>query len=107
MFGEAHTCFWKFWDLFCGLDSQPKSKTGPENTTKEELEETWKQMVTNETSMALEILARRMASRKSEDHIDRMKDWSDELESHFWKRVVQASAILLILLLIAAHVYFA
>nr|XP_034380620.1 sodium/glucose cotransporter 1-like isoform X2 [Arvicanthis niloticus] len=107
MFGEAHTCFWKFWDLFCGLDSQPKSKTGPENTTKEELEETWKQMVTNETSMALEILSRRMASRKSEDHIDRMKDWSDELESHFWKRVVQASAILLILLLIAAHVYFA
>lgn len=107
MFGEAHTCLWKFWDLFCGLDSQPKSKTGPENTTKEVLEETWKQMVSRDTPTALEILARRKAARKSEDHTDRMKDWSDELESHFWKRLVQASAIFLFLLLITAHVYFA
>ncbi|XP_017457186.1 uncharacterized protein LOC365549 isoform X2 [Rattus norvegicus] len=107
MFGEAHTCIWKFWDLFCGLDSELKCKTGPENTSEEELEETWKQMVSSNTSSALEILARRMAARKSEEHRDRMKDWSDEPESPFWKRVVQANVILLFLLLIIAHVYFA
>ncbi|XP_031204097.1 sodium/glucose cotransporter 1-like isoform X2 [Mastomys coucha] len=106
MFGEAHTCFWKFWDLFCGLDSQPKSKTCPENTSKEELETTWKQVVSSHASTALEILARRRAARKSEEHVDRMKDWSEELENPFWKRVVQASAILLFLLLITAHIYF-
>lgn len=106
MFGEAHTCLWKFWDLFCGLDSQPKCKTGPENPTKE-LEDTWKKVVSSDKSTALEILARRMAARKSEEHMDRMKDWSEEPESLFWKIVVQASAILLFLLLIVAHVYFA
>lgn len=107
MFGEAHTCIWKFWDLFCGLDLELKCKTGPENTSEEELEETWKQMVSNNTSSALEILARRMAARKTEEHRDRMKDWNDEPESPFWKRVVQANVILLSLLLIIAHVYFA
>ncbi|GAB1295246.1 Predicted gene 5134 [Apodemus speciosus] len=107
MFGEAHTCLWKFWDLFCGLDTQPKSKTGPENTTEQELEETWKQVVATDRSTALGILARRMAARKSEEHMDRMKDWSEELDSPFWKRVVQASAVLLFLLLITAHIYFA
>lgn len=107
MFGEAHTCLWKFWDLFCGLDTQPKSKTGPENTTEEELEETWKQVVSTDRSTAYGILARRMAARKSEEHMDKLKDWSEELDSPFWKRVVQASAVLLFLLLITAHVYFA
>eukprot|EP00072_Mus_musculus_P067739 XP_017169502.1 PREDICTED: solute carrier family 5 (sodium/glucose cotransporter)-like isoform X5 [Mus musculus] len=107
MFGEAHTCLWKFWDLFCGLDSQSKCKTGPENATEKELEDTWKKVVSSDRSTAFEILARRMAARKSEEHEDRMKDWSNEPESLFWKRVVQASAILLFLILIVAHVYFA
>ncbi|XP_041491116.1 sodium/glucose cotransporter 1-like [Microtus oregoni] len=107
MFGETNTCFWKFWDLFCGLDAQAKTKIGPENTTEEKRKATWEQMGSSDTSVSLEILARRMATRKSEEHQEKMKDWSDIPESPFWKRVVDASGILLFALLMFVHVYYA
>ncbi|CAO2608459.1 Sodium/glucose cotransporter 1 [Lemmus lemmus] len=107
MFGENSTCFWKFWDLFCGLDAQSSTKIGPENTTEEKRKATWEQMWSSDTSASLETLARRMAFRKSGEHQEKMKDWSDIPESPFWKRAVDASGILLFVLLIFVHVYYA
>ncbi|XP_005360269.1 sodium/glucose cotransporter 1-like [Microtus ochrogaster] len=107
MFGETNTCFWKFWDLFCGLDAQAKTKIGPENTTEEKRKATWEQMGSSDTSVSLEILAKRMATRKSEEHQEKMKDWKDIPESPFWKRVVDAIGILLFALLTFVHVYYA
>ncbi|XP_051009204.1 sodium/glucose cotransporter 1-like [Acomys russatus] len=107
MFGEANTCLWKLWELFCGLDSQSNSKTSPENRAKEEMEVTLEQMAFSTGSRDLEVLARRMAARKSVERQDKMKDWSDIPESLFWNRVVQASGLVLLVLLITAHVYYA
>lgn len=107
MFGETNTCFWKFWDLFCGLDAQANTKIGPENTSEERRKVTREQMGFSDTSASLETLARRMAARKSEEHQETMKDWGDIPESPFWKRVVDASGILLFVLLIFVHIYYA
>nr|XP_042121968.1 sodium/glucose cotransporter 1-like isoform X2 [Peromyscus maniculatus bairdii] len=107
MFGEASTCFWKLWDLFCGLDSQSGSEIGPGNSTEEKIKAIWEQMESSDTSASLEALARRMAARKGDEHKERMKDWSDVSESPFWKRVVNVIGALLFALLIAAHVFYA
>ncbi|KAL1771604.1 sodium/glucose cotransporter 1-like [Sigmodon hispidus] len=108
MFGESYTCFWKFWDLFCGLDTEPSSKIGPENNTEEKMKATWEQtMGSSDMSASLEALARRMADRKGEEHREKMKDWSDIPESLFWKSIVNASGIFLLVLLIVVHVYYA
>ncbi|XP_060225330.1 sodium/glucose cotransporter 1-like [Meriones unguiculatus] len=107
MFGESHTCFWKMWDLFCGLDSQPNSNIGPENPSKEAIEATWERMASISISAGLEILTRKSAGRRREEQEQKMKDWNDLPESLFWKRVMQASGIVLIALLITAHVFFA
>ncbi|XP_038198849.1 sodium/glucose cotransporter 1-like [Arvicola amphibius] len=107
MFGETNTCFSKFWDLFCGLDAQANTKIGPENATEEKRKATWEQMGSSDTSANLETLTRRMAARKSEEHQEKMRDWSDIPESRFWKRVVDASGILLFVLLVFVHVYYA
>ncbi|XP_036023087.1 sodium/glucose cotransporter 1-like [Onychomys torridus] len=107
MFGEASTCFWKLWDLFCGLDTQSGSEIGPGNSMEEKIKAIWEQMESSDTSSGLEALARRMAAGKREEHKERMKDWSDELESPFWKRVVNVSGILLFVLLMAAHIFYA
>lgn len=107
MFGEASTCFWKLWDLFCGLDSQSGSEIGPGNSTEEKIKAIWEQMESSDTSASLEALARRMAARKGDEHKERMKDWSDVSESPFWKRVVNVIGALLFALLIAAHVFSA
>lgn len=107
MFGETNTCLWKVWDLYCGLDAQGSTKIGPENTTEEKRKATCEQMGSSDTSASLETLARRMASRKSEEHQEKMKDWSDRPERAFWRRVVDASGVLLFVLLIFVHVYFA
>ncbi|XP_042121967.2 solute carrier family 5 member 4-like isoform X1 [Peromyscus maniculatus bairdii] len=107
MFGEASTCFWKLWDLFCGLDSQSGSEIGPGNSTEEKIKAIWEQMESSDTSASLEALARRMAARKGDEHKERVKDWSDVSESPFWKRVVNVIGALLFALLIAAHVFYA
>ncbi|XP_059137377.1 sodium/glucose cotransporter 1-like isoform X2 [Peromyscus eremicus] len=107
MFGEASTCFWKLWDLFCGLDTQSGSEIGPGNSTEEKIKALWEQMESSDTSAGLAALARRMAARKEEEHRERMKDWSDVSESPFWKRVVNVSGTLLFVLLIAAHIFYA
>lgn len=106
MFGETNTCLWKAWDLYCGLDAQGSTKIGPESTTEEKRKATCEQMGSSDTSANLETLARRMASRKSEEHQE-MRDWSDRPERAFWRRAVDASGVLLFVLLIFVHVYFA
>lgn len=93
--------------MYCGLDAQGSTKIGPENTTEEKRKATCEQMGSSDTSASLETLARRMASRKSEEHQEKMKDWSDRPERAFWRRVVDASGVLLFVLLIFVHVYFA
>ncbi|CAH6789838.1 sodium/glucose cotransporter 1 [Phodopus roborovskii] len=107
MFGEAQNCFWKSWDLFCGLDKQPSSKIGPEKATGEKIKASWEQMGSSDTSAGLEALARKIATREEEEHKEKMRDWSDMPESPFWKRAVNVSGILLFALLILVHVYYA
>ncbi|KAL6041088.1 hypothetical protein STEG23_008928 [Scotinomys teguina] len=107
MFGEASTCFWKFWDLFCGLDTESSSKIGPENTAEEKIKVFWERMRSSDMSAAREALVQRMAARKGEEQEEKMKDWSDTPENPFWKRVVNVFGFLLFVLLIAAHVCYA
>lgn len=93
--------------MFCGLDSQPNSNIGPENTSKEAMEATWERMASISVSAGLEVLTRKAGSRRRQEHKQKMKDWNDIPESLFWKRVMQASGIVLIALLITAHIYYA
>ncbi|EGW12163.1 Sodium/glucose cotransporter 1, partial [Cricetulus griseus] len=107
MFGEAQSCFWKSWDLCCGLDKQPSSKIGPDNANEEKPGTSWERLGSSELSADLEALARRIVSRQEEEHKEKLRDWSDTPESPFWKRVVNVSGIILFALLILVHVYFA
>ncbi|XP_040588358.1 sodium/glucose cotransporter 1 isoform X2 [Mesocricetus auratus] len=107
MFGETQSCFWKSWDLFCGLDKQSNSKIGPEIATEEKIKASWEQMGSSGMPADLEALARKTATRKEEEHTEKMRDWSSMPESLLWKRVVNAVGILLFALLILVHIYFA
>ncbi|XP_076711853.1 sodium/glucose cotransporter 1-like [Callospermophilus lateralis] len=104
--GEANTCLWKTWNLFCGLEPQLGPKLAPEKPTKENMEETKERMEHGDMSGGIEILAPKTATRKMEDTKKKAggTDWGEISEEPFW--MVNASGIILIMLVVLSHIYF-
>lgn len=80
-FRKGHSCLWNMLDLFCGLQSLPEPKSAPGKVTEKNMK----------------------ATEKTRD-----TEWGDDtLEKLFWRRVVNVGGIILFVLLVVGHIYYA
>ncbi|XP_051693094.2 sodium/glucose cotransporter 1 isoform X1 [Oryctolagus cuniculus] len=96
MFKEGHSCIWRTWTLFCGLDPQPGPKLAPEKVKEEAVQQ-------RDLSLeGAEGLAPGEAARRSEDAKGGGR-WPKSLV----KWVLNGLLFSLITLVVAGFIYYA
>ncbi|XP_062038310.1 sodium/glucose cotransporter 1-like [Lepus europaeus] len=96
MFKEGHSCIWRTWTLFCGLDPQPGPKLAPEKVKEEAVQQ-------RDLSLeGAEGLAPGEATRRSED-AKRGGRWPKPLV----KWVLNGFLLGLITFVVAGFIYYA
>ncbi|KAM4828190.1 sodium/glucose cotransporter 1-like [Thomomys bottae] len=109
IFKDSQTCLWNICDMYCGLEPWPDSKLTPINSSEGYMEASKEQMEQSETLEETQVLDSGEEARTKELTEEKQKDaeYSNVLEKPFWKKMVNVSGIILVLLLVVGHIYYA
>ncbi|XP_014652810.1 PREDICTED: LOW QUALITY PROTEIN: sodium/glucose cotransporter 1-like [Ceratotherium simum simum] len=133
VFKEAQSCLWKAWDMFCGLEPRPSPKLVPEEAAVEKIERgatsegtehsaMWEGTVRHDTSEGTmhSAMLEGTKRRETSEGTERSTTWEgtkqgdmwegtkrgDMSETPFWRKVANAGAFFLILIVILCHIRY-
>ncbi|XP_069894200.1 sodium/glucose cotransporter 1-like [Dipodomys merriami] len=106
---DSQTCLWNTWDLFCGLEPWPDSKLTPINSSEGNMEASKEEIECSEILGDAQALDLGETDGKMELTEKKQKDteYSNVLEKPCWKRTVNVIGIILVLLVVMGHIYYA
>ncbi|XP_058388235.1 sodium/glucose cotransporter 1-like [Diceros bicornis minor] len=129
----AQSCLWKAWDMFCGLEPRPSPKLVPEEAAVEKIERgatskgtehsaMWEGTVRHDTSEGTmhSAMLEGTKRRETSEGTERSTTWEgtkqgdtwegtkrgDMSETPFWRKVANAGAFFLILIVILCHIRY-